>query len=166
MRYARIYTTMPGTPELNAFTQSYGSDDMDAANLLMESYGFIEANDPKYKGTVDAIQRELMREGLMYRYKNHDDFGMPTSSFTICNFWLVTSLCPDRAERRSREMFRRLLSYSNHVGLFSEDIAFGSHRLLGNFPQAYSHLALIESALTLASGTTNESKVFKALEKP
>ncbi len=63
-------------------------------------------------------------------------------------------------------MFRRLLTFSNHVGLFSEDIEFGTHRLLGNFPQAYSHLALIESAISLAKGTTSESKIFKILQKP
>lgn len=152
--------------KLNAFTQYYGSDDMDAANLLMESYGFLEANDPRFTGTVEATKRELLNKGLMYRYKNQDDFGLPSSSFTICNFWLITSLCRIGRKEEAEEMFERLLSYSNHVGLFSEDIAFGSHRLLGNFPQAYSHLALIESALTLAHGTTSESKIFKILQKP
>jgi alpha,alpha-trehalase len=151
---------------LNAYTQSYGSKDMDAANLLMESYGFLEANDPRFVGTVEAIQKELMNDGLMYRYKNEDDFGLPSTSFTICNFWLVTSLCRIGRREEAEKMFRRLLSYSNHVGLFSEDIAFGSHRLLGNFPQAYSHLALIESALALAKGMTEETKVVKALNKP
>ena len=152
--------------ELNSYTQSYGSNDLDASNLLMESYGFLEPNDPKFIGTVEATQRELMEDGLMYRYKNKDDFGIPTSSFTICNFWLVTSLCRIGRRDEAEEMFNRILSYSNHVGLFSEDIEFGSHRLLGNFPQAYSHLALIESALSLARGTTSETKVVRALEKP
>jgi alpha,alpha-trehalase len=132
----------------------------------MESYGFLEPNDPRFIGTVEATQRELMEDGLMYRYKNKDDFGIPTSSFTICNFWLVTSLCRIGRRDEAEEMFNRILSYSNHVGLFSEDIEFGSHRLLGNFPQAYSHLALIESALSLAKGTTSETKVVRALEKP
>jgi alpha,alpha-trehalase len=152
--------------DLNAYTQSYGSDDMDASNLLMESYGFLEANDPRYIGTVDAIKKELMKDGLMFRYKNEDDFGLPSSSFTICNFWMVTSLVRIGRKEEAEEMFRRLLTYSNHVGLFSEDIEFGSHRLLGNFPQAYSHLALIESALALAKGMTSETRVVKALSKP
>ncbi|MFO7923918.1 MAG: glycoside hydrolase family 15 protein [Bacteroidales bacterium] len=151
--------------KFNAFTQFYGSDDMDAANLLMESYGFLEPSDPRYTGTVEATRRELMNDGLMYRYKNHDDFGLPSSSFTICNFWLVTSLCRIGRKEEAMELFRRLLSYGNHLGLFSEDIAFGTHRLLGNFPQAYSHLALIESALALAKGTTGETKVVKSLQK-
>ncbi len=152
--------------KMQAFTQSYGSDHMDASNLLMETYGFLEASDPRFIKTVEATQRELMRDGLMYRYKNADDFGLPTTSFTICNFWLVTSLCRIGRKDEAAEMFKRLLSYSNHVGLFSEDIEFGTHRLLGNFPQAYSHLALIESAMALAKGTTSESKLFKTLEKP
>ncbi len=154
------------SPEIQAFTQSYGSDNMDASNLLMETYGFLEASDPKYISTVEATRRELLNDGLMYRYRNEDDFGLPTTSFTICNFWLVTSLSRIGRRDEAEEMFRRLLTYSNHVGLFSEDIEFGTHRLLGNFPQAYSHLALIESAMALAKGTTSESKVFRALEKP
>ncbi len=153
-------------PELNAFTQYYGSNEMDASNLLMESYGFLEANDPKFIGTVEATRRELINDGLMYRYKNEDDFGLPSTSFTICNFWMITSLFRIGRREEAEEMFNHVLSCSNHVGLFSEDIAFGSHRLLGNFPQGYSHLALIESALTLAGGTTSESKVIKSLEKP
>ena len=152
--------------ELNSYTQSYGSDEMDASNLLMESYGFLEANDPRFIGTVDAIKKELMKDGLMFRYKNKDDFGLPSSSFTICNFWMVTSLVRIGRKEEAEEMFRRLLSYSNHVGLYSEDIEFGSHRLLGNFPQAYSHLALIESAMALAKGMTSETRIVKALSKP
>ena len=153
-------------PELNSYTQYYGSKDLDASNLLMETYGFLEPNDPRFIGTVEASQRELMQDGLMYRYKNEDDFGKPSSSFTICNFWLITSLCRIGRRDEAEEMFNRVMSYSNHLGLFSEDIEFGTHRLLGNFPQAYSHLALIESALSLAKGTTSETKVIRALEKP
>ncbi len=153
-------------PKLQAFTQSYGSDDMDASNLLIESYGFLDPSHSKFQGTVAATMKELLNDGLMYRYKNKDDFGVPTTSFTICNFWLVTSLCRIGRRDEAEELFKRLLSLSNHVGLFSEDIEFGTHRLLGNFPQAYSHLALIESAMALATGTTTESKVFKALHKP
>ncbi len=153
-------------PKLKAFTQYYGSDDMDASNLLMETYGFLEPSDLRYIRTVEATQRELMHDGLMYRYKNRDDFGLPSSSFTICNFWLVTSLCRIGRRDEAEELFKRLLTYSNHVGLFSEDIAFGTHRLLGNFPQAYSHLALIESGLAIARKTTPETKVLRALNKP
>ncbi len=148
--------------EAKAFTQSYGSEDLDASVLLMENYGFIEANDPRYVSTVKAIQRELCNDGLLYRYKNKDDFGLPSSSFTICTFWFINSLYKIGERKEAVKLFEKLLSYSNHLGLFSEDIDFASKRLLGNFPQAYSHLALIETAITMAS-VTDEEVIMDAL---
>jgi len=136
--------------KIGAFTQFYGSDDMDASNLLMETYGFIEANDPKFINTVKVTRRELCKDGLMYRYKNKDDFGLPSSSFTICTFWLIKSLYKIGEKEEAVKLFENLLSYSNHLGFFSEDIDFKTKRLLGNFPQAYSHLALIETAILLS----------------
>ncbi|MGA0373453.1 MAG: glycoside hydrolase family 15 protein [Flavobacteriaceae bacterium] len=133
--------------EVQSFTQSYGTLHLDASVLLMEPYGFIEANDPKYVKTVMAIEKELSHEGLLFRYKNDDDFGTPSSSFTVCTFWFINSLYKIGEKEKSKAMFDQLLSYSNHLGLFSEDIDFKSKRLLGNFPQAYSHLALIDTAL-------------------
>lgn len=148
-----------------AFTQFYGSDDMDAANLLMESYGFIDAKDEKFKKTVMATHEDLCVDGLMYRYKNKDDFGLPSSSFTICTFWQINALNAIGKRKLAKEMFEQLLSYSNHLGLFSEDIDFKTKRLLGNFPQAYSHLALIETAINLSKGNiTDEEKVLEALQ--
>ena len=151
--------------KIKAFTQYYGSDDLDASNLLMVTYSFIKPSNERFVQTVEATQRELMHDGLMYRYKSEDDFGLPSSSFTICNFWLITSLCRIGRREEAEKMFERMLEYSNHVGLFSEDIDFNTKRLLGNFPQGYSHLALIESAIALSSGTTSENKVMKALHK-
>jgi len=142
--------------KVGAFTQSYGSDDLDASTLLMEPYGFISAKDQRYIQTVKATEKELSVDGLMYRYKNKDDFGLPESSFTICTFWLINALHAVGNKKRAREMFDQLLSYSNHVGLFSEDIDFKTKRLLGNFPQAYSHLALIETAINLGKGEITE----------
>jgi len=122
----------------------------------MEPYGFIDAKDLKYVSTVNAIERELSNDGLLYRYKNKDDFGLPSSSFTICTFWFINSLYKIGEEEKAKAMFDKLLSYSNHLGLFSEDIDFKTKRLLGNFPQAYSHLALIETAINLSNVTTDE----------
>lgn len=133
--------------EAQAFTQFYGTQHLDASVLLMEPYGFIDAMDPKYIKTVKAIEKNLSYEGLLFRYKNKDDFGTPSSSFTVCTFWFINSLFKIGEEKKSKVMFDQLLSYSNHLGLFSEDIDFKSKRLLGNFPQAYSHLALIDTAL-------------------
>jgi GH15 family glucan-1,4-alpha-glucosidase len=134
-----------------AFTQSYQSEHLDASVLLMEYYGFIDAKNPKFVKTVKAIEAELMHEGLLYRYKNKDDFGLPSSSFTVCTFWFINSLYKIGEEEKSKKLFDELLSYSNHLGLFSEDIDFSSKQLLGNFPQAYSHLALIDNALNFNS---------------
>jgi len=129
---------------------------MDASVLLMEPYGFIEAKDPKYVATVKAVERELENDGLLYRYKNEDDFGLPSSSFTICTFWFVNSLFKIGEEARALEIFEQLLGYSNYLGLFSEDIDFKTKRLLGNFPQAYSHLALIECAMNFSKKDREE----------
>ena len=143
-----------------AFTQSYHSEHLDASVLLMEYYGFIDAKNPKFVKTVKAIESELMHEGLLYRYKNEDDFGLPSSSFTVCTFWFINSLFKIGEEEKSKKLFDELLSYSNHLGLFSEDIDFSSKQLLGNFPQAYSHLALIDNALNF-NETTPASKMSK-----
>lgn len=133
--------------KIGAFTQAYGSEDLDASTLLMESFGFIDAKDERYISTVKITQKNLCRNGLMYRYKNRDDFGLPTSSFTICTFWMIQALFKIGEKQAAKDSFERLLSYSNHLGIFSEDIDFDTKRLLGNFPQAYSHLALIETAM-------------------
>ena len=133
--------------KLGAFTQSYGSDDLDASLLLMESYDFINANDSMYIKTVKAIEKNLMNDGLLFRYKNKDDFGIPSSSFTVCSFWYINSLYKIGEKEKSKDYFKKILKYSNHLGLYSEDLDFKSKRLLGNFPQAYSHLALIDCAL-------------------
>lgn len=141
-----------------SFTQAYHYEDLDASVLLMETYGFLSGDDPKYKSTVLAIQKELEHKGLMYRYKNRDDFGLPSSAFTICSFWLIKSLYIIGHKEEAIEKFDKLLSYSNHLGLFSEDLDFETKRLLGNFPQAYSHLALIETAMVLGGGKLSKEE--------
>ena len=145
--------------ELKAFTQSYDSKEMDAANLLMEYYGFIDAKDPKYVSTVKRTYEELAYEGLMYRYKNKDDFGEPSSAFTICTLWMAQSLYKIGEKKAAKEVFENLIAHSNHLGLLSEDMNFKTKRLLGNFPQGYSHLALIETAILLSEGKKEEDKL-------
>lgn len=136
--------------DLQTFTQTYCNRELDASLLLMAHYGFIPAEDERFVKTVKAIKRELFYNGLMYRYVARDDFGKPTSSFTICTFWLIEALFRIGQKEEARTLFNQLLSYGNHLGLFSEDIDFESKRLLGNFPQAYSHLALINTAALLS----------------
>ena len=137
--------------KVKAYTQSYGSDYLDASVLLIEQYGFIDANEDRFISTVNIIEKELACDGLLYRYKNKDDFGLPTSSFTVCTFWFIKSLIKIGQAEKAKIYFENLLNYSNHLGLFSEDIDFKTKRLLGNFPQAYSHLALIDTALAFNS---------------
>lgn len=133
--------------EIQSFVQYYGSNEIDASLLLMEYYGFIEGEDEKFIKIVKRIHEELMHNGLMYRYKTPDDFGVPTSAFTICTFWMVRALYMIGQKEEAQKMFDTLLSYSNHVNLFSEDLDFETKRLLGNFPQAYSRLALVNTAM-------------------
>ena len=133
--------------EIQSFSQTYCNTELDSSLLLMEVYGFIDAKDPRYKQTVDAIYRKLMYKGLMFRYNNVDDFGIPSSAFTICTFWMVRALYVTGRQAEALNLFETLLSYSNHLGLFSEDLDFDTKSQLGNFPQAYSHLALINTAM-------------------
>jgi GH15 family glucan-1,4-alpha-glucosidase len=145
---------------INSFSQTYCNSDLDASLLLMAEYGFIDADDTKYKNTVIAVKNNLFNDGLMYRYVNSDDFGKPSSSFTICTFWLIQALYKIGQKDEAKAIFDNLLTYGNHLGLFSEDIDFKTKRLLGNFPQAYSHLALINTA-TLFSEENFISKFIK-----
>lgn len=145
--------------EKQAFTQAYGVDDLDASVLQMEFYGFLPGKDPQFVSTVKAIQKELGHKDLMFRYRNKDDFGEPSSAFTICSFWLVRALYMIGEEEEARKKFDQLLSHSNHLGLFSEDLDFETKRLLGNFPQAYSHLALIDTAMLLAGGKLSKEEL-------
>ncbi len=147
--------------DLQTFTQTYCNSHVDASLLLMAEYGFIAADDIKYQKTVLAVKDRLYYKGLMYRYINTDDFGLPTSSFTICTFWLIQALIRIGMKEEANEIFKNLLACGNHVGLFSEDIDFTTKRLLGNFPQAYSHLALINTAILFS-----EEKIISKFIKP
>ncbi len=135
--------------KVGAFVQHYGSDSLDASNLLMEEMGFIEADDPKYVSTVLRTREQLCRNGHMFRYINEDDFGIPRSSFVLCSFWLVNALVRIGRREDAEIIFENVTAAVNHVGLLSEHIDVENGDLLGNFPQAYSHLGMIQSALLL-----------------
>lgn len=110
--------------EIQSFSQAYGNLDLDSSLLLMEPYGFIDADDIRYHKTVKAVKKSLLHKGLMYRYNTHDDFGCPSSAFTICTFWLIRALYVIGEKDETRCLFDEILQYSNHLGLFSEDIDF------------------------------------------
>lgn len=134
---------------LGFFTQELGGRHPDAANLLLPTIGIIDARDPRFVATVEATGRLLTRKGLIYRYRNHDDFGEVTSTFTICSFWYAEALALIGRIDEAVEAFERVMSFANPVGLFSEDIDPDSGELLGNFPQAYTHVGLIHAAMTI-----------------
>jgi GH15 family glucan-1,4-alpha-glucosidase len=140
-----------------AFAQSYGSDELDASVLLMPHVGFLPADDARYVATVEAIRRELMVDGLVLRYrpqKDGDVDGLPGAEgvFLPCSFWLVDALALQGKLDEARELFERLLDLRNDVGLLSEEYDPEAERQLGNFPQAYSHLALVNTAFVLGKG--------------
>ena len=140
--------------KLGAFTQSYETNFLDASNLLMADLGFISGQDPRFQSTVAVTESKLCRNGLMYRYRNSDDFGEPSSAFTVCSFWMVKALVHARRRDDACKMFDRLVKAANPHGLYGEDLDFETLRHLGNFPQAYSHLALIDCALLLRDDST------------
>ena len=135
-----------------AFVQSYGSEGLDAALLLIPITGFLPATDPRVLGTVDAIQRELTVDGLVQRYLTHEDLdGLPPGEgvFLACSFWLADNFCLQGRRREARELFERLLGLANDVGLLAEQYDPAARRFLGNFPQAFSHVALVNTAFNL-----------------
>jgi len=140
-------------PVRNTFVQYYGSEQLDASLLLIPQVGFLPPNDPRVVGTVEAVQRELMRDGFVMRYiPDHEAAdGLPPGegAFLACSFWLVESLALIGRADEARELFERLLMLRNEVGLYSEEYDQEHERLIGNFPQAFTHLTLIRSALAL-----------------
>ena len=139
--------------QIQAFTQYYGSKEMDASLLLMPYFGFLEPNDHKIKKTVENISKNLVIDGLVYRYRSQDDFGIPENGFLPCNFWLADALFLTGEKDKAKKLFEKTLKYSNHLGLFSEHIKPETYEQTGNFPQAYTHIALINTATLL---TQNE----------
>jgi GH15 family glucan-1,4-alpha-glucosidase len=138
--------------DLNSFVQYYGSKDPDASLLMLPLVGFLPATDPRMRGTVDYIQRHLVREGLVDRYLTVPEVdGLPPGegSFLLCSFWLADNLVLQGRDAEARELFERLLDLRNDVGLFSEQYDRHARRLVGNFPQAFSHVGLINTARNL-----------------
>lgn len=139
---------------LNTFTQSYECDDLDASTLLIPLVGFLPHDDPRVRGTVAAIERGLMREGFVMRYRTETtEDGLPAGEgvFLPCSFWLADNYALQHRYAEARALFNRLVSIANDVGLLSEEYDPTKRRLLGNFPQALSHLALVNTAHNLAS---------------
>jgi GH15 family glucan-1,4-alpha-glucosidase len=139
--------------KLNSFTQSYGSKVLDASCLRLVLVGFLPADDPRIVGTVEAIQKYLTKDGLVQRYnpaKSPDGLKGSEGTFLACSFWMVNCLWLIGRGEEATAMFERLLTLRNDVGLLSEEYDPGARRMLGNFPQALSHIALVHAAFTLS----------------
>ncbi len=137
---------------LGYFTQSFGSGTLDASLLLLPSFGFLPADDPRMRATIEAIGRDLTADGLILRYRTEDTYdGLPVGEgvFLACSFWYADALAALGRREEARALFERLLSLRNDVGLLAEEYDPVGRRQLGNFPQAFSHLALVNTALTL-----------------
>ena len=150
--------------DLGSFVQYFGSDRLDASLLLIPLVGFLPADDPRVVGTIAAIERELMRDGFVERYRaDHENVevdGLPPGEgvFLPCSFWLAAVLAQQGRLDEAIELFERLLSLRNDLGLLSEEYDTERGRLVGNFPQAFTHLTLVETAFTLSRQVARREK--------
>ena len=135
----------------NAFTQSFGSDELDASNLMLPLVGFLPADDPRVLSTIDATEERLTDErGLVYRYRSHDGLEGAEGTFLLCTFWLAQALARAGRVARARTVFERAAAFVNDVGLLAEEVDPLSAELLGNFPQAFSHIGLVNAAWAIS----------------
>jgi GH15 family glucan-1,4-alpha-glucosidase len=144
-------------PQLRAFTQSYGSKRLDASLLLIPVVGFLPLADARVRGTIEAIEKHLMPDGLVLRYQTDEfDDGLPPGegAFLACSFWMVSALSLLGRNRDARRLFERLLACRNDVGLLAEEYDPKAKLQLGNFPQAFSHIALVNAAFDLTRAST------------
>ena len=151
--------------KMNSFTQAYGKTHLDASLLLMPIVGFLPVEDERIAGTVRAIEKHLMRNGFLLRYDTHrvkDGLPAGEGAFLACNFWLIDVYLLQGRVEEAKNFFERLLAICNRVGLLSEEYD-RKHGLVGNFPQAFSHIGLINAALSLQAGT---SLRLRELENP
>jgi GH15 family glucan-1,4-alpha-glucosidase len=134
-----------------AFTQSFGSDDLDAANLMMPLMGFLPADDHRVLATIEATEEQLTDErGLVYRYRSHDGLQGDEGTFLLCTFWLAHAMALADQPGRARLVFERAAAFTNDVGLMAEEVDAETGELLGNFPQAFSHIGLVNAAWAIS----------------
>ncbi len=132
------------------YAQSYGGETADAANLLIPAINFISYRDDRFQKTIDSYERLLRVKRGVYRYRNSDDFGIPKTTFTICAFWMADALWGAGRKAEARELFSNIVHGANHLGLLSEDMDPETGELWGNFPQTYSHVGLINTAMRIS----------------
>jgi GH15 family glucan-1,4-alpha-glucosidase len=136
--------------DLGRFTESFGNHDVDASLLLLPHLDFVSADDPRFTGTLRAIENELRRGRHLRRYHAADDFGSPENAFNVCTFWYIEALAATGRRDEARETFAEMLECRNSLGLMSEDLNPDTRELWGNFPQTYSMVGIINSAVLLS----------------
>lgn len=137
-------------PGRNSFVATFGGESLDASLLLLNELGFLRADDPRFAGTVEAVERELRNGQYVFRYSDPDDFGVPTNAFIVCTFWYIDALAALGRTAEARALFEHMLASRNRHGLLSEHIDPRTGELWGNFPQTYSMVGLINSAMRLS----------------
>ena len=141
-----------------AFTQSFGSDDLDASNLMMPIVGFLPADDPRMLATIEAtVERLTDDRGLVYRYRAEDGLEGSEGTFLLCTFWLAEAQALAGQVERARATLERAVAFANDVGLLSEEVDEQTGELLGNFPQAFSHIGLINAAWAISEAERQEA---------
>ena len=144
--------------KVGAYTQYYGSDTLDASTLLLAVVGFLPHDDLRLHATIDAVEAELSDDrGLLYRYRGDDSFDGPEGTFLLCTFWLAHAFAVTGQLDRARLTLRRAAGYATDLGLFAEQIDTETGELLGNFPQAFSHLGLVNAAQALADAESTDA---------
>jgi GH15 family glucan-1,4-alpha-glucosidase len=133
-----------------SFVGSVGGDDLDATTLLLAEVGLVAPDDPRFVATVEAASAELRVGDYLFRYRHADDFGEPETAFTICSFWYVNALASIGKVELAREHFSRLLERRNPLGILSEDLDTATGMLWGNYPQTYSMVGIVNSAVRLS----------------
>jgi GH15 family glucan-1,4-alpha-glucosidase len=143
--------TRAWSADRNSFVSTLdGGQNLDATLLLMPEFGLIAADDDRFHSTLSAIENELLVNGYIMRYRHADDFGIPTNAFTVCTFWYVNALAMVGRRDDGIRYFETMLARQNHVGLLSEDVDPRTGDLWGNYPQTYSLVGVITSAIRLS----------------
>ena len=162
-RIASAIQTYGWSEAAGSYTQAFGSDELDASALMLSIVGFLPADDPRMLATIDAIERHLTdTRGLVYRYAGEDGLPGSEGTFLLCTFWLAHALALAGAVQRARAVFEGAAGFATELGLLSEEVAADSSELLGNFPQAYSHIGLVNAAWAISRAEDKDRQAGKS----
>jgi GH15 family glucan-1,4-alpha-glucosidase len=145
--------------KLGAFIQAFDCSDLDASALIIPRLGFLSGSDARVVSTIGLLQKKLTHNGLVYRYRGKDGLPGSENTFSLCSYWMVDALALSGQLREAHDLFEFIYSFANDLGLLSEEIDPVGHLLIGNFPQGFTHMALINSAVNLAKITKHGPEI-------